>query len=441
MPGDPSHSAPSGFTADDSSAPSKRAEAPATESPPPHERILARLVLGFAAEAALLLGAWMWLDSRLLWLALGVAPALFLDRQVFHLVGRPAPNPWRDEIPRRLMWFAAGAVFVAAVGWRWVLWTEYFFWPAVLSFTVFLGEWLAAFLAGAKTSGPRRPLRLAGFVLVFLLAVAFVAPLTAFHPIRIPPGYRPSDEKLAYEEVEFDAADGVRLSGWLIPAAGGPARGNLIYCHGHQANRGQMLYLLGAFAKLRVNILAFDFRGHGLSGSRSATFGQRETLDLFAARDFLVNRCPGQPLVLVGVSYGASVILQALPQLPQAKAAWLDSPFVAFLHVGEHKFQAMPPALRDGLLWTYRGLLWVDCGFDAQRCDASAGLPDCRTPLYVIHGEQDDLIPISESKFLLQRYGGPVQRHFVPTATHFNVFPSTPDYLERLERFLEPALR
>src|SRR5207245_1696362 len=131
-------------------------------------------------------------------------------------------------------------------------------------------------------------------------------------------------------------------------------------------------------AQLQVNILAFDFRAHGLSDGRSATFGQRESLDLLAARAFMAGRHPDRPLALVGVSYGASVMLQTLPRIPEAKAVWLESPFVTFMHMGEHKLAALPAPLREWLLSAYRGILSLDCGFDADRCDAEPGLPQCK---------------------------------------------------------------
>src|SRR5690349_10735617 len=65
---------------------------------------------------------------------------------------------------------------------------------------------------------------------------------TATHPRRKRLWQRPADFGLPSEDVHFRATDGLRLSGWLIPAP--PENDNravVIVCHGYPYNRCEML--------------------------------------------------------------------------------------------------------------------------------------------------------------------------------------------------------
>src|SRR4051794_15222836 len=93
-------------------------------------------------------------------------------------------------------------------------------------------------------SGPSPGLIGAGVLLasaglaVGSLAYAYFATHPWRHPIRVTPGAH----GLPYEEIVFPAADGVRLSGWLIPAsAANDKRAVVIVCHGYPMNREEML--------------------------------------------------------------------------------------------------------------------------------------------------------------------------------------------------------
>ncbi|HNR51459.1 MAG TPA: alpha/beta hydrolase, partial [Deltaproteobacteria bacterium] len=72
------------------------------------------------------------------------------------------------------------------------------------------------------------------FRIIILLAGAFlVAGCTAnliYHPcgevLRTP-----TDAGLAYEDVVIETSDGVRITGWWVPAA--DPRGTVLFCHGN----------------------------------------------------------------------------------------------------------------------------------------------------------------------------------------------------------------
>src|SRR5262245_42479634 len=91
----------------------------------------------------------------------------------------------------------------------------------------------------------------------------------------------PDQLGFTYEAVEFKASDGVRLKGWVIPAATRTDR-SLMLCHGWGDNKGDMLGRTD-FLHAQFNLFYFDFRHHGESGGDRTTLGAWESRDISAA--------------------------------------------------------------------------------------------------------------------------------------------------------------
>jgi fermentation-respiration switch protein FrsA (DUF1100 family) len=328
----------------------------------------------------------------------------------------------------------AVAVYQALPGFRPV--REAVFQGAVLSLGAFLIEslvGLATRLTG-RTVWPR---------VVALGLVLFLCPLVALHRIHTVPKRSPAAWGLDFEEVRFrsQAPDGLLLGGWLVPHP--QARGNVIFCHGHGRNRGHVSSLLPVLHSLRLNVLTFDFRGHGDSPGHTLTFGHREVGDLLGAAAFLRERFPGRPLLVIGVSYGAAVTLQALSQLSDVAGVWSEGSFSRLSNVVEKParlFALVPAGLRRGLLSVYDSLGWIDCGFHVRDINPIDRLAGVRVPIYFCHARQDELVPFAEGEALYAAYTGP-KEHWWVEATHYNVRQRHRDeYLRRLRSFLESCL-
>ena len=253
------------------------------------------------------------------------------------------------------------------------------------------------------------------------------------------PKRTPAAFGLAFEDVNFRTADGLELAAWLVPHP--QPRGNLVFCHGHGRNRGHIAGLLPTFHDLGLNVLAFDFRGHGDSEGDTSTFGQREVEDLVAAVAYLDRRFPGQPTVLVGTSLGAAVSLQALPYLPNIRGVWSEGAFARFHHVADHMFTRLPLWLREPLLDSYYLFCWLDCGFWGPAINPIERLSGVQVPIFFCHAMGDDLVPWSEGCALHDAYAGPKEHWWVEGATHYNVRQKNEqEYRSRLRTFLEECL-
>jgi uncharacterized protein len=383
----------------------------------------------------ILLRAWPaiygWSTSTLGFLLAGVAPLLLIDRRLLRLLPWASELDWRRDVLIRVSWIGGGTIFF------------YLLRPGCVrgSEAVFLGVGLAlgVLLADALTAVAGRLVgRRCAACLCAAGALLLLPPLVTTHPLHIVPKRPPAALGLAFTDVRVPATDGVELAGWLVPHP--QARGNVIFCHGWGRNRGQVAGLLPMLHGMSFNVLAFDFRGHGDSPGHTARFGQTEVQDLVAAAAFLEQRCPGLPLFIIGVSYGAAVTLQALPHLDTVAGVWSEGCFSRMHNVVAHFFGPLPRQVRNAVIETCDTVAWLDCGFRCGDINPIDGLRGARAPIYFCHGRQDELVPLSEAEALYQAYDGPKQAWWVGGANHYNVRQRNQDeYLARLRSFFEEA--
>ncbi|CAN5854738.1 alpha/beta hydrolase [soil metagenome] len=113
------------------------------------------------------------------------------------------------------------------------------------------------------------------------------------------------------------SADGIELKGWSWRQSKGSARGVLVIAHGYGEHSGNYAPLAEALGPtLGLDVLAFDFRGHGRSpGRRGWLRRYEEMLDdlkgalVWADRNL---RRTGEPIFLLGHSNGGLVCLRTL---------------------------------------------------------------------------------------------------------------------------------
>lgn len=192
----------------------------------------------------------------------------------------------------------------------------------------------------------RRALRLffglAGFLVGIAVAAAAYLARMMIAPNRQGLWATPADVGLEFEDAQFPAQDGIRLSGWFIPSGEriGARAPTIVVVHGWPWNRlgylaedlfanvtgstsVDLLPLMKAFHEEGYHILTFDLRNHGQSApARPVTFGQSEAKDLLGALAYLECRddVDQEKIGVVGFSMGANAALFALPQTNKIRA-------------------------------------------------------------------------------------------------------------------------
>ncbi len=191
------------------------------------------------------------------------------------------------------------------------------------------------------------PLALVFFLAVVPWLVATVTTTNRFHFPDKNDGKTPRDFGMSYEEVEFVSTDGLHLKGWWMPAgpenpppgqsAASAAAGTIIYCHGQNRTRIEMLPMAQLGHSLGYNGLAFDFRHQGASEGKVSSVGYWERRDVDGAvRYALDDRHAARPLALWGVSLGAAAALMSAAETPDVAAVISDSTFLSFEDTARH---------------------------------------------------------------------------------------------------------
>ena len=175
----------------------------------------------------------------------------------------------------------------------------------------------------------------------------------AYHPFlmtklmlrghRTPVTRTPAEVGLDYEDVAFEASDGVALKGWFIPGPASPAPA-IVFVHGWMWNRlgnvaGQTpvpdkdVDFLPATKALRdagYHMLLFDLRGHGESADAKGpqTYGPDESRDFVGAVRYLRTRPDviGERIGAIGMSAGGNTVIYGVDAAQPIKAVLAVQP-------------------------------------------------------------------------------------------------------------------
>ena len=232
----------------------------------------------------------------------------------------------------------------------------------------------------------------------------------------------PATYGLPFEEVRFQATDGVRLHGWFVPARN--ARATLLWLHGNAGNIGHRVHNLRLFHEaLGVQVFLFDYRGYGLSEGEPSEEGLRQ--DAEAAWRLLQARPDVDPrtIVLFGRSLGATVAAELAARV-QPAALILETPFTSLLDMGRHHYWFLP------VRWLVR-----------SRYDTLGAVRRVRVPVLVLHGDADEIVPFDMGEQVFHAAGEPKAFHRIRGASHNDTYlVGGKAYWQALAAFLATAL-
>ena len=146
-----------------------------------------------------------------------------------------------------------------------------------------------------------RAIIFAAFAGAAALAVLYVAQRSL---IYFPGSTNPGAELLpaGAESIDLYTADGLRLSGWFLPAGGRPDRPGadptagpaVLICNGNAGDRSSRLPLAEALTERGYAVLLFDYRGYAGNPGKPSEEGLRA--DARAAVDALATRPDVDPV-------------------------------------------------------------------------------------------------------------------------------------------------
>lgn len=258
------------------------------------------------------------------------------------------------------------------------------------------------------------------FVLLFYLLFLGFDLLFEEKMIFFPTPYHPRDYGMRTtaprEDVFFQTSDGKRIHGWFC--AKDPKAPTLLWFHGNAGNIADRYDQMELLYDGGFNVFAVDFRGYGRSEGTPSEKGTY--LDAVAAYDVVVARKDVDPkrIVAFGQSLGAAVALDLALQRSCERVV-LEAPFTSIPEMAS-------------VIYPIPGLRF----FVRTKYDNLAKVRHLATPLLVLHGDKDEIIPFEMGKAVYDAAPGPKEFWAVPGASHNNVYSKAgPEYLRRLRRF------
>jgi pimeloyl-ACP methyl ester carboxylesterase len=265
-----------------------------------------------------------------------------------------------------------------------------------------------------------------GLVLVAVTCLSFYytsrQPRTVFHT--------PAEYGLEGEEVSFEAADGLELRGCWIPAARRPASA-VIILHGHGGSLDTDLHRAPAIHEAGFDVFLFDFRAHGASRGRVASFGFLERRDVQGAVAYVRSRGSGR-VGLLGFSYGGIASMVGAPQCPEVSAVASDGGPARMRSAiaGWGAERHFPPWLSRCFAWMIIAVTSLRLGANLLKYDAVRWVGRIAPrPILFIHGEDDPYLPDFDD--LWQAASEPKEAWRLPGVGHTKASEAFPEEFDR----------
>jgi fermentation-respiration switch protein FrsA (DUF1100 family) len=207
----------------------------------------------------------------------------------------------------------------------------------------------------------------------------------------------------AYEDVNFESTDGTKLHGWFLKARAARPKGTVVFSHGNAGSLGHHLGFVMWLAEAGYQVFMYDYRGFGKSSGRLDRDGMVQ--DVKAAFRYVSTRkdVQGGKLISYGHSLGGAKSVAAL---------------------ADTRPDGLKAIVIDGAFSSYQAMAKLVAGDLGLELISDEGSPKdviskiTKTPLLVVHGRKDQIVPFSQGKELFDLANEPKTLFEVTDGTH-----------------------
>lgn len=204
------------------------------------------------------------------------------------------------------------------------------------------------------------------------------------------------------KEVFINTSDNLSLLAWFhFPKNKSPI---LIYFHGNSFDIGERAYRIERYIKIGWGVLLVSWRGY--SGTKGKPTEKNLYIDGEAAIKWVENNTDYHKnnIILYGESLGCAVAVE-LGLQKKFKSIILEAPFTSLVDIAKKKYPIYPVKY-----------LTLD------KFDNLSKINKISSPLLIIHGKKDEIIPYNHSVRLFKKAKEPKKYVSIDEAMHNNLY-------------------
>jgi uncharacterized protein len=246
-------------------------------------------------------------------------------------------------------------------------------------------------------------------------------------------------EEQTFETVEVESHDGLTLSAALLKQED-PQGKAVILAHGYKGSNEQMPGVTKFYYEQGYDVLKPDARGHGESEGDYIGYGWDDRKDYQEWVNLLVDEYGEENIYLHGFSMGAATVLmtsgEKLP--PEVKGIIADSGYTSVKEELAHQLKYMYHLPPFPLMEITSAVTKLRAGYTFTEASAVEQVKKNKLPLFIIHGDQDELVPTEMADVLYEAASGEKQLWIVPGAGHTEAYTlAEEEYQKRLKAFIK----
>lgn len=222
------------------------------------------------------------------------------------------------------------------------------------------------------------------------------------------------DYQQKFEELNIKSFDGIQLNGLLFKAEN--SKGLVFYLHGNAGTLETWGKIAKIYTRLGYDIFILDYRSFGKSEGEIKDEEQLNK-DVSAAYKKLSKRYSESNIIIAGYSIGSG-LATILASENKPKALMLQSPYYSFTELSSKKVPFFPNFMKKFHFETYEYL------------------PKIKTPVYIFHGTEDQLIPYENSVRLSKMVKSNGHLYLLKGQGHIGMNENS-DFQNQLKRILE----
>ena len=249
--------------------------------------------------------------------------------------------------------------------------------------------------------------------LVLLIFIYFYQRHLLYHPLEN--NYQNDKIQFSYEEIFIKVDDKITLKSWLINKDFRKFK-TLVLFHGNAGDLSNRIYKLNELNKLDINILLISWRG--FSGNKGSPTEKNLYEDAEAAIKWLnEKKVENNQIILYGESLGSGVAVE-IGKKNNFNGIILESPFTSVENSAKIYYPYLPVKfiLKD-------------------RYDSINKIDKIRTPILIMHGKKDDIIPFSMGEELFEKANEPKYSYFTSDDVHMMEFND--QLINSIKNFIE----